>query len=481
MSFSRRSAALSLTLSLQLFETAYSTILPIDFHSTGVHKSHHLRESEHQDAILTRSSDSGRLDITVYNNDSSNLHAYVTGISCENGNYLMLMKSGDDYVWNSKPSSSASLPTYYTENDISYEISLESQQNTTFYLPDYALSGRIYVSEDRLRFGTTEGDSTKGFIQPSVSNPSLPEYNISFQFIEFTYQRDNLIINLSNMDFVSVPLGMSVVSSSGRETIVGGLPSGARKDVCANLTAQAELDNYPWDELCQHDDNGQLVRVLSPTQYIAMDPSKAGNMTSYYDDYVGQVWGNYTSKNLTINIQDTSLGNGNGSRTETGPLVDCRVIDDVLACSCRPGLTNSCPAAAPYTFTKPSTTAIFGCTQDYGSPFAVTSSDESQVQAEIVPRLCAAFHRSTFLIPNGDEQPNINISADKYYSEPITNHYARIVHAHEKDGMGYAFAYDDTNPIAADGQSLDNATANAAGVISLNEQPELLFITVEGQ
>jgi hypothetical protein len=58
----------------------------------------------------------------------------------------------------------------------------------------------------------------------------------------------------------------------------------------------------------------------------------------------------------------------------------------------------------------------------------------------ILPRLAAAFNRSTLLTDS--DQPDGENPAD-YYANAITNHYARIVHATAIDGRGCAFPYDD--------------------------------------
>ena len=61
----------------------------------------------------------------------------------------------------------------------------------------------------------------------------------------------------------------------------------------------------------------------------------------------------------------------------------------------------------------------------------------------ITARLAAAFNRSTLLVddntPDGENPSN-------YYQNPVTNHYARLVHAANLDGRGYAFPYDDVAP-----------------------------------
>lgn len=54
----------------------------------------------------------------------------------------------------------------------------------------------------------------------------------------------------------------------------------------------------------------------------------------------------------------------------------------------------------------------------------------------ILPRLVAAFNRSTLLIDS--DQPDGENPSD-YYGNATTNHYARIVHATVLDHRGYTF------------------------------------------
>ena len=82
-------------------------------------------------------------------------------------------------------------------------------------------------------------------------------------------------------------------------------------------------------------------------------------------------------------------------------------------------------------------------------------------------RISAAFNRTTLLTdtdqPDGENPAN-------YYQNSITNHYARIVHAANLDGLGYAFPYDDVAP---------NGGADQSGYVS-SGSPTLWTITVGG-
>lgn len=412
----------------------------------------------------TTSGDDARLYISIQNNQKDLLYAYITGIDPFNGDYYILQGQGSDtFVWETKPTGSSPIPEYYTLGAPGYEIQLKPGENTTVYLPDYAASGRIYITEKELRFGTTQGGSNEGFVQPSVSNPSLPEYRIAYQFLEFTHLQGSFYADVTNMDFVSIPLGISVASASGRRETVSGLVANATELVCQGLEDQARRDGYNWGELCFRDSStNKLTRVLSPTQYLAIHPSD--RLSTYYDSYVDAVWEWYQRTNLTVNTQDSDPANGTGHPVDLGSTVNCSVSGDVLICH---------EGSVQYQFVKPTTTQIFGCTQDQDSPFLVGGGVD-RTQAEIVPRLCAAFHRSTLLLHSGSTQPPVNITAGSYYSGNVTDHYARLVHKYQKEGMGYAFAYDDANP---SGPGLDNATANAAGLIK-STNPEWLLVTV---
>jgi hypothetical protein len=83
----------------------------------------------------------------------------------------------------------------------------------------------------------------------------------------------------------------------------------------------------------------------------------------------------------------------------------------------------------------------------------------------IIPRLAAAFNRSTLLIDS--DQPDGENPAD-YYANATTNQYARIVHATLAGGLGYAFPYDDVTP---------DGGVNQAGPVS-SASPALLAVTV---
>ncbi|MFE6991914.1 beta-1,3-glucanase family protein, partial [Streptomyces pharetrae] len=76
--------------------------------------------------------------------------------------------------------------------------------------------------------------------------------------------------------------------------------------------------------------------------------------------------------------------------------------------------------------------SVFGCHKLLDAP-------NDEVRGPISRTLCAGFNRSTLLAnPN---QPDS--SSAGFYQDPVTNHYARIIHERMTDGKAYAFAFDD--------------------------------------
>ncbi|KAI0382544.1 glycoside hydrolase family 64 protein [Hypomontagnella monticulosa] len=374
------------------------------------------------------------LKISLVNNfGGGNLNVYVTGLDVS-GNVVMLSTSGSWY----RPNPAGSqVPVAINAN---IALSMKGKgQTTEFTLPDYISSGRIWVAEGNLQFFTVaSGDGRSLLVEPSAANPSDPSAAVNWGFVELTNtEQGGIYANISFVDFVGLVMGMSLSLGDGSTQTVKGLKEGAVASICQEMHDQAAKDGQPWDKMCVTDKDGKPLRILSPNLYMSIDPRA---MASYYDSYIDQVWQKYTSQDLTINTQ-AAAGN-----------VACRVNGNQLTCN---GDNRGYP--------KPTIIDIWGCNS---GPFAIQGSD-NDVHRAVVPRLCAAFYRSTLLLSGGNVQPSLK--SDSYYTTSPTSHYSRIVHKYETDGKGYAFSYDDVNP---DGQ-------NEAGVVA-GLQPKTLELHVGG-
>lgn len=294
--------------------------------------------------------------------------------------------------------------------------------------------GRIWFSQDAtLTFLLNPGPA---LVEPSVTNESDPNYNIYWDFCEFTFNAAELFINISYVDFVSLPIGLQLENTAGTITTVEGLPSNGLDTVCAGLVAQTAADGADWADLIIKTSSGANLRALSPNSGITMNNSL---FSTYWDSYITQVWAQYSNGvNLTIDTQ-ASWGSSTGTVTD----------DDILSFGSDVG-----------TFTAPTSADVFSCSS---GPFATTTSQMGAIGA----RLAAAFNRSTLL--TNALQPDNEVVA-QYYTDPVTNHYARLMHATYLDGKGYAFPYDDVAPANGADQSGSLFDAN----------PRLLTVTVGG-
>jgi hypothetical protein len=339
-----------------------------------------------------------------------NLNAYITGLDSTGA--IVLLRSDGTFF---RPGATNSkTPVRITAANLAISLG-GNGQTTNIVLPQSISSGRVWVSEGQLSFFTVlAGDGTTGLVQPSFADPNDPSATVNWGFIELTVGDDNTIwANLSFVDFVGFVMGMSVTYADGSTQTVPGLKAGSVTSICNDMKSQAASDGQPWDKMCVTDGNGKALRILAPNIYHSINPS---SMASYYTSYVDQVWSKYTNEDLIFNLGNSGM-------------VHCRVQGSTLVC---PG--------DDVNFPKPSVGDIWGCAS--GSFAAVGNGLHELIR----PILCAAFTRSTLLMSGGNVQPSL--SQDNYYKNSPTNHYSRIVHQYEIGNRGYAFSFDDVNPVA---------------------------------
>ena len=270
-------------------------------------------------------------------------------------------------------------------------------------------------------------------------NPDDPSANVNWGFVELTFiAQSGLFANLSFVDFVGLPLGMQLQTSSSGTQSALGMPPDAVSQVCKLLKGKASQDGQPWDQLCVTDNSGNLIRVVAPTTLISND---ANAFSTYWDNYINQVWQQYTSQQLTINTQ---TGAGDVACTSDGNTITC--------------------AGDNSGYSKPTAEDIFGCNT---GPFAIAQSDNAVHQA-VVPRICAAIHRATLDQTGGNVQPSLPPST--YYQSTVNNWYSAFVHQVESQGKGYAFPYDDVAP---------NNNENVSGSVAASD-PTLLTVFIGG-
>ncbi|KAF3356825.1 Glucan endo-1 like protein [Verticillium longisporum] len=356
----------------------------------------------------------GNLPLSLVNNFAGgSLNAYISGLD-SNGAVVFLAADGS-LVYPTSGGSSVPVPI---GADIAIPLPPRGQ-TLRITLPIALSSGRVYFAAGKLNFFMVFTGSGDGLVQPSINNLQDPSAGLNWGFVELTLTPKGVIwANISFVDFVGLVFGMRLVDRDGRVQEVLGLPAGAVDSICNELRAQGDVDGRPWAAHCIEGPTGRPLRVVSPNNYATINP---GAFADYWTVYADEVWRRYANQPLYINTQ-----NENG-------VVECRVTGDTLSCD---GDNRG--------YAKPEAVDIWGCNS---GPFGIRQGDNA-VHYAVVPRLCAAFVRTTLLLAGGDLQPGVD--ARDYYMQDPTSHYSRVVHEQEVDGRGYAFPYDDVNPDGAE-------------------------------
>jgi hypothetical protein len=341
------------------------------------------------------------LQVALHNDSTTDqLWAYITGIAIQHDGKRCILKSDGKSLY--FPEEPPAIGTPLAED---CAISLGAPGNTvTVTIPQIA-GGRIWIARGKkLTFLLNPGPA---LVEPSVLNPSDPNADVDFAFAEFTLNDAQLYANISYVDMApALPIAISLKESNGTQQDVAGMTPDGIEKLAADLRKQEEQDGKPWSKLIVERE-GKPLRILNATHGNAVGADFSG----YFEPYVDQVWEKYSS-GACCKI-DTQAGPGvlDGKITSSGKM---RIGDEE--------------------FDKPNTNDI--------------TTGESQTRNAIIPRLAAAFHRTALL--NCENHPS---EPHTFFTQDPTNHYARLVHAHNVDRKGYAFAYDDVQPEGGEDQS----------------------------
>ncbi|WP_217144537.1 glycoside hydrolase family 64 protein [Streptomyces sp. AC627_RSS907] len=334
------------------------------------------------------------LKITNNSGRGDQLHIYTLGTSLTTGRQGWADASGTFHAWPAggnppTPAPDASIP------------GPAAGQTKTIRIPK--LSGRIYFSYGhKLDFRLATG----GLVQPAVQNPSDPNRNILFNWSEYTLNDAGLWLNSTQVDMFSAPYTVGVQRADGGVTTTGQLEPGGYKGVFSALRAQPG-----WGGLVQTRSDGTVLRALSPLYGLETGALPASAM----DDYINRVWQKYTSTTLTVTPFADRPATKYAGRVSGGVM----------------HFTDSAGTVVT-SFQKPDASSVFGCHKLLDAP-------NDAVRGPISRTLCAGFNRSTLL--SNPNQPDT--SAADFYRDPVTNHYARVIHDRMADGKAYAFAFDD--------------------------------------
>lgn len=344
-------------------------------------------------------------------NSSGTLYAHVTG-SDDSGLFILSADGKTAY----RPTSPSST-LQPLEQDAAIAIGTAGQSRTVTV--PYIFGARIWFSRDSpLEFFLNPGPA---LVEPSATNTADANYKKDWGFCEFTFNTEQIYVNVSYVDFVGLPIAIQLENQSGNVRRVDGMPADGLTRVAAGLDAQGQKDGKGWEKLVVR--NGDhVMRALSPNSAAVLFP---GLFDGYYQSHVDAVWDKYRNEDLTVNTQ-----------FDWGDVVGRVGSDGKLTFSGDGSLG----------FDKPAAGDIFSCST---GPFA-GGADVSQERLNIGARLAAALNRSTLLVNN--KQPE-GENVDTYYKEAVTNHYSRVCHETTIESRGYAFPYDDVGSSTGEDQS----------------------------
>lgn len=274
------------------------------------------------------------------------------------------------------------------------------------YMPDI-VSGRMYISYGSPVYVTINSDANGnvGFAGPDLNNPTDPNQDVLFEFVEFTIKNGEYWGNTTRVDFFSFPVVSRLVGEGGfvstpgdadvYDKTVGDI--GTRDEIFA-----AFMDEVPTE-----------FQTLVQEPYRIMAPCKAtfnegGIYENYFDAYIDEIWDTYRTKDLVFTCE---AGTFRG-----------RTSGDSIIFSKDGGESN-------IVVNKPTTQDVLE-----GKGTLATGTDIEKV---VEAQLCAAINRGVALTPEKWSD------SSAFYQSGPANYYAKFFHDHSVDGLAYGFCYDD--------------------------------------
>ena len=284
--------------------------------------------------------------------------------------------------------------------DICYTL----EESNFVYMPDI-ISGRMYIGYGEQVYITFNqaADGRIGYAGPDLNNPTDPNQDVLFEFLEFTIKNKEYWGNTSRVDYFTFPIVTRLFGYDGYD---GGQYYDKYDRTVGDVGTRDELFNAYKNEVPT--EFKTLVtdkRIMAPCKMTFNEGQIYGN---YFDNYVNEFWSKYTNEDLVFTC-DAGTFRG-------------RVSGDAMR------FTADGDSSTYYVY-KPTTQDVL---EGKGN-FNRGSARELVIEAQ----LCAAFNRGVATQTN-----NFNNEA-QYYQNSVANFYAGFFHRHAIDGLAYGFCYDD--------------------------------------
>ncbi len=239
-----------------------------------------------------------------------------------------------------------------------------------------------------------------GIVQPNIGNPSDPNINTVFDWMEFDEGSDYIYCNTTQVNMFGIPYTMGLYNVGGGLNGASGIAD-CTSDIVNKY--KAYMNSIPGASIF----NSLVgpVRIVAPAD--GTFAAGAANGT-YFDSYISQLWTEYKSTPLVI-----STGGKSYSGTTTGP-------------------------GSQMTFTGPGGPYHVGypTTQDALAASGVfATGNPTELALEVV--MAAGINRHVL-----DNAANLNNPAAFYQTAPC-NYYSAFFHTVNLNNLAYGFPYDD--------------------------------------
>lgn len=291
-------------------------------------------------------------------------------------------------------------PNRLTKNGQNYANYFQRLSDASWVSIPKIDSARMFISVGSPMFIkiNTAGDGRTGFAGPDLGNPTDPNQDVVFEWVEFTLDGYGYHGNTTRVDQFGFPLRTRLLGHDGYDRTLG--ETQGRAALFADYEAQVPAE----------------FRTLVRRPYRIVAPAKgdfnAGRAYgNYFDAYVNQVWASYATRDLVFTAE---------AGTFRGRVVGNDFVFTKDGSSERLAIRG-----------KPSTLAIF----EGSGNLASGSPQELVLQAQIT----AAFNRHLLLSVDPAQWSH----PASHYPQGPANFYARFWHEHSIDGLAYGFCYDD--------------------------------------
>ena len=332
-----------------------------------------------------------RMTCQFVNNTGSytNSQIYVMAISLNSSNQYCYLDAGGNMI-----------PLVAGQNAGSFAIPLSSFNGYQF--PPVMTSARLYVSlGSPLNIPINPGTPV-GIAYPNINNPSDPNINTSFDWIEYNIGNNQIFCNTTQVDMFGISMLMDLFDNAA-----GGAVS-LNGEVGTTESTSSLMNQYLTAVPAAFAGLEGPLRIAAP---LHGSFGTGGANAGYFDSYINSVWTQYTGSNLVITLN---------TGTYTG-----RVDGSGRLAFTKPG------DATTYYISKPTTNDV------WGGAGALASGNPTELALEA--QMCAAFHRHVI-----DNAPNMN-NVPSYYLNPPTDYFSQFWHQHNVGAKAYGFCYDDVN------------------------------------